>query len=204
MTALFIILGILFFFAVLLACPVSIQASFHEELSARVGYLFFHYTIAPKPAVEEKQEQEAPTPEEKPKENRLKELLRKKGLSGFLEIFHEVAQIASETARRLFSHLVVSHFQLKITVAGQDAAQIALNYGYVCGAVGSAAGLLLGNVKCKSYRISVNPDFQSEQSRVSFDAKARISLLFLLSTALRAFFRSLKVIKSLKTIHNME
>lgn len=201
MTALFIIAGVLLFFTILLNCPVVIRVRYREDLYFRIWYLFFHYTVAPRPEPEEKQEQ-APAKAEQSKKNRFRELLQKKGLSGFVDIFHEVSEVASKAGKELFSHLVFDQFQLEISVTGENAAQTALNYGYVSGAVGSAAGLFLGNVRCRSYHISVNPDFQGEKSRVVFDAKAHIRLISFLYGGLRALIRVLKVIKSLKTINN--
>lgn len=201
MTALYIIIGILILFAVLLNCPVVIQVQYKDELYARIGYLFFHYVISPRPAAA-KPEKEEPEKEEAPKKNRFRELLQKKGFSGFLEICQEVSAIISKANKELFEHLIIVRFNLEVSVTGEDAAQTAMNYGYVCGLVGSAAGLFLGNVRCKNYHISINPDFQGEKSSVVFDSKSKIGLKSFLYGGLRALIRTLKVIKTLKTINN--
>ncbi|MCI1955321.1 MAG: DUF2953 domain-containing protein [Oscillospiraceae bacterium] len=199
MTALFVTAGILLFLAVLLACPVVVQARYREEFHVRVGYLFFHYTVVPRSGT--KEEPEAPK-ERPPKKGRFRRLLKAKGLSGFLEILRQGAEIVSKANREILSRLVLDRVRLEISVTGEDAAKTALTYSYVCGAVGSAAGLILGNVKCRRYHISVTPDFQGENSRVEFDAKAHIGLAFVLYGGFRTLFRILKVAKMWKSINN--
>jgi hypothetical protein len=196
MTALYIVGGIAAFIAFLLACPVTLRAAFRDEFSARAGYLFFHYTIAPRPP---RKKEAKPPKEEKPEKSKLRLLLEQKGLSGFLSILQEAAKIASGMAKRLFSHFSVNPFRLDIAVAGDDAARTAVTYGHVCGIVGTASSLLLGNVKCKNCKIRVTPDFLNTKSRVQFEAEIRVRLFFLLAAGLFALFRSIRLIRRVKT-----
>lgn len=115
MTALYIVGGIAAFIAFLLACPVTLRAAFRDEFSARAGYLFFHYTIAPRPP---RKKEAKPQKEEKPEKSKLRLLLEQKGLSGFLSILQEAAKIASGMAKRLFStfRLILSGWILQLQV----------------------------------------------------------------------------------------
>jgi hypothetical protein len=186
---------------ILSACPVTVEAAFREELFLRVGYLFFHYTVAPKkPKKEEKEKKEKP--EKKPKKNRIAELYHAKGLYGFLKILREAAKVAGGAAKGIFHHLVFKRFRLELRVAGEDAAQTAVDYGYVCGAVSSATSLLLGYAKCGDCHINVIPDFRAEKSSVDFSMKARIAVFFLIQTLLRALIQSIQVIKTAKAADN--
>lgn len=198
MTALYVLLSLIVFFAALLSCPVTLSAEFNEKFSLRVSFLFLRYTVVPP---KEKKKKAEVSEAEAPKKNRLYELYNAKGLSGFLKVLKEAANIASEAAQEIFRHTVFRRFWLKISVCGEDAADAALNYGHVCGAVGSGVGLLLGHSKVVDCRVDVLPDFSSRESSVYFSAKARVALYFLVKAALRAFFRSLKLIKAEKTVH---
>ena len=200
MTALYVFLCLTLFNTILLVCPVTVEAAFREEFFLRVGFLFFHYTLMPKKPEKKKAETEE-TGAKQPKKNRLAELYRAKGLSGFLKILGEAAKIAGGAAKKIFQHTVFAHFRLQIGVSGGDAAETAVNYGYACGAVGSATSLLLGHAKCKECRISVTPDFRSEQSSVDFEMKACVMTFFLFQAALHALFQSLKIIKAAKAAH---
>ncbi len=200
MTMLFVFLGLTLFNVILAACPVTVEAAFREKFFLRVGFLFFQYTVSPKKA--EKKEQEGKPEKQKPKRNRIAELYREKGLSGFLKILGKAAKIAGGAAKEISLHTVFARFWLRVGVSGPDAAQTAVDYGYVCGAVGSATSLLLGGAKCRDCRIDVTPDFCAEESSVDFEMKARVASFFVLRAALRALFRSLQIIKAAKAAHN--
>ncbi len=195
MTAFYVFLGMTLFNTLLSLCPVTLRLSFEEEFAAQVRFLFFRFTLCPRPQKPEKEEEA----QEKPKEeSRLKRLLRAKGLPGFLSVFTGAAKIAAGTAKRLFRHLTVGEFSLWISVAGEDAAQAALRYARVCAAVGTSAGLFFGNVRCGDRTIRISPDFRSSQSRVLFRADLSIRLMFLLSAALYALFGSVRLFRKTK------
>lgn len=190
---------------VLLLSPITIYAGYRDDGYARIGYLFFHYTIAPKPEKAKKKKKEAEAEQEKPKKNTIGNLFREKGFSGFMKIVGKVASITSEMVKKILKHTVFHRFWLRIDVGGEDAAKIALNYGYICGAVNSAVSLLLNCARCKNPRIQITPDFRAQESSAAFEMRARILPIFLLNALLGALFQSvklMKLIKSPKAIHN--
>lgn len=185
---------------ILMVCPITFQISFQDRLHLRIGYLFFHYTLKP-PRPKEKEPGKKKAAGQSLRE-KLGSLYHEKGLSGLLTLLGELAKIAGGLAKGIFPHLVFSHFWLKIGVSGSNAANTAVRYGSVCGAVSTAVGAILGKAKCKTCRIQIDPDFQSGKSSAKFDAKARILPFFLINALLRALFRSFKLIKSAAAIHN--
>lgn len=205
MTALIIILCIILFFFILLLFPVTVYADFEDELTAKVTYLFIHYKILPqpeKPARKEEEKKKEGQKEEKQQENdtilKIKGIIKQKGLSGFLNIIKEFVSIGTGSAKKLFSHIVINNISVDIAVADEDAAQAAIFYGYTCSVVYPAMALLVNNVNCKKYHIHINADFNENESKVQFKIKAHIQLLFIFSSALPAFFKSLKVFKEAK------
>ena len=178
-------------------CSVRFDGSFF----LRVGYLFFHYTVFPRPPEKEKKgETEQAAEKEAPAGlgAKLRGLLEKRGLSGFLSVLQETASAASGTAKKLFAHFRVGRFLLTISVGGDDAAQTAVEYGTVCAAVGTAAGAVLSQVKCKKWSITVDPDFSGRDSSVRFEMKAGIRLIFLLIAAVYGLVRFVRISKKLK------
>jgi hypothetical protein len=204
MTAFIVILCILVFLSVLLACPVTIRASYKNELFAKARYLFVSYTIAPQKEKKPKAEKKAKKKEEEPEEakddtkSKIKAIIEQKGLSGFLDLAKETANIATGSAKRLFQHLVISNISADIVVAADDAAQTALNYSYVCAVVYPAFAVIVGNCKCKKYSVQVAPDFDKTESEITFSVKAKIKLFFIISASLSALFQFLKVMKRAK------
>lgn len=176
-------------------CPITFTIGFDEEFSADIRYLFFHYTLAPRPQKKIKNEKKAPAPE-KPKESKLKSLYKEKGLAGFIHFISNLARIASGTAKKIFQHLTVSLMSVDISVSSGDAAQTAVNYGYVCSAVFPAVSVLLSNTNYKDYTVDIKPDFNSDESTVKFRCKAKIKVIFLMTAAIYALKSFIKMKKN--------
>ncbi|WP_416200820.1 MAG: hypothetical protein ACFWUD_08395 [Thermocaproicibacter melissae] len=200
MRALYFLLALTCFFALLLPFSVTVQVEYREKASACIRYLFFRFHI---PSKKKKEKEEKPAEEKAPPKNRLKKLYEAKGLSGFLSLLKEATKIASEAASEVFRHTVFHRFWLNIRVGGEDASAIAVDYGKVCGAVSSGVGVLLGCARCKDCKVNVLPDFCSEKSTVSFRADASVLAFFLVKAAVRAIFRSIRLIKVGKAVHNI-
>lgn len=196
MTWLLIAGGITLLFAWLLFCPVSLEARYEEQLTARVGFLFFHYTVLPvkKDETEKREEKE----EKQKKPSKLKELLQQNGLSGFVQLLRALSRAAYGSLKKVLSHTVVQLFDLSMTVGGEDAAQTAIRYGEVCGAVFSALSVLFSKVKWKRREIHIAPDFQEGKNTVLFHIRVKIKLFFLISAALSAILSFIKAYLKLK------
>lgn len=200
MTALWIILGVLAVLLFLLLCPVVVHTTFQKELTLKMRYLFFTYQVAPQ--TEKRKKEAAGEPEEEKKEaqehkkSKIQEILEQKGVSGLLELLRQIGEVANGAARKLFRHLVVTRLRLEIVVADEDAAQAAVNYGYVCGIVCTALSLFLHNAECKQYHVQITPDFDRKESGAELDFQAKIRLLFLLSGGLRAFWHFIRLQKN--------
>lgn len=181
---------------------VTCSVRFDESFFLRVGYLFFHYTVFPRPPEKEKKGEETEQAAEKEAPvglwAKLRGLLERCGLSGFLSVLQETASAASGTAKKLFAHFHVDRFLLTISVGGSDAAQTAVEYGAVCAAVGTAAGAILSQVKCKKWSITIDPDFSGRDGSVRFEMKAGIRLIFLLIAAVYGLVRFVRISKKLK------
>lgn len=195
MKFLFLMLFMTILNTLLSLCPITVCAGFDKEFSADIRYLFFHYTIAPRPQKKAKKKVKAEKPE-KPKESKLKSLYEKKGLAGFIDFITGLARIASGTAKKIFEHLTINTFSINISVSSDDAVQTALNYGYVCSVVYPAVSAFLSNTKYKEYTVSVVPDFDRKESCVKFRLKAKIKVIFLISAALYALKSFIKMRKS--------
>ncbi len=200
MIAVIVVLGVLLFFLILLLCPIYIDANFENELSAKVRYLFFTYKILPRP---QKAEPEIVEKIEEKKtgndvKSRIGDIIEQKGLSGFLNIVGEFASIATGTAKKFFSHLVIDKLSTDISVADEDAAQTAILFGGVCAAVYTPMGMLVNNLKCKQYQINIVPNFQAKTCKIRFNFRSHILLIFLVSSSLTALLQSLTVIKKIK------
>ena len=195
MTALWIILGIVAFFALLLALPLRIFLSYTEEkgLQYRVKYAFFPLADSEKP---EKAEATAPKKQksraEKPKKaagGAAQSLLSFLGLEdissaanakraidekGLLETLHGVTEAVGSLLRRtgrLLRKGVVKRFDLRIVCGDGDPAEAATQYGAVCAAVYPLVTLLDSAMKWKRRKIDIRCDFNAEGTHASFEGQ---------------------------------
>ena len=181
--------------ALLLASPVSVSASFEQELTVTARYLFLRFRLLPqkekKPARKKKEEKpEAEKPQEPASKKSFRDILKKRGVSGLLELLSEAASLAGSVLRRFFSHVRVSQFDLFLAVATEDAAETALLYGRACAAAYPAVSALMQACGCRRFGVSVVPDFQRSKSEVRFRMRARISLFYILREGLSALLRA--------------
>lgn len=169
------ILAVLLF---LLLLPVSLEASYDNELSLRVRYFFFKWTIFP--AKEEAEEEKSPQKSKKSKKEPAKEETKKEkkpSLDSLLEILELVKQALSSLRNPLgyfLRHIRYRDIWLHILVAKEDAHQTALRYGECQAAVHSALALLKNCADIKIADIQIQADFIGEEEKFSGGGSIKI------------------------------
>lgn len=209
MTALIVIAAIILFFAFLLFMPIVFYADFKDELFLSVRYLLVKIRLLPekpKKAKKPKKKRTAKEAEKKSeakKENetskKIKEILRKTGIGGFIEIITELAKIAGRGAMGIVRHIVISRLNIEIRNGGEDAAQTAINYGYISAALYPAVSIILNNVKkYKRACVQIFPDYDSRDTTVKCRVKLKVKLWWILSAALKTLWAFIKELMKLK------
>lgn len=207
MLALEIIGGLLLFLFLLTLLPVRAEVAFQEEFILTLRYLFLTFRILPgkeeEPEQEEesKKEKEQQKQEEQKKESalrKLKPILKRRGFTGFLKSLFELIKMAASSSKRLLSHFKVKSFDLYLCVGGAgDAGEAALRYGQLSGAVYSVCGFFFGLVNCPKKAVTVDLDYNVQESRVDFSAKLSVLPLFVLREGLSLLIKGLPVFKEL-------
>lgn len=183
----FKILGIV---EIVLACAVGlvilvIAALLPAKVKVRIGYLenefilsfkllFFRYTVAPEKAKKKKKakKSEKKTPEKPEKEK--KEGFFKHQTSGFgVYDYIELIKIVLE---KFVAKIYFEKLDVDITVASDDAAQTAQNFGRLNAAIYPLAGLINGHKRIKSLHIGITPDFTISNSVYNAEAVAYIRI----------------------------
>lgn len=209
MTALIVIAAIILFFAFLLFMPIVIYAEFKDELFLSIRYLFVKIRLLPeKPKKAERQkkkksekkiEKKAEDKTENATTEKLKEILSKTGIGGFIEIITEFAKIAGRGAMGIVRHIVISRLNIEIRNGGEDAAQTAINYGYISAALYPAVSIILNNVKkYKRACVQIFPDYDSRDTTVKCSVKLKVKLWWILSAATKTFWAFIKELMKLK------
>ena len=196
MTALWVLLGIAAFFALLLALPVRIFLQYTAEggLRYRVKYAFL--TLADSEAPEKPQEQTKSTAKKKNGKKEaasaggtVQSLLSFLGLGdvssavnikkainekGLLEVLRGVTEAVASLARRIGRLLkkgVFKKFELRIISGDGDPAEAALHYGTLCAAVYPLLTLLDATMKFRGRSVDIRCDFEMEGTQADFDGQ---------------------------------
>lgn len=203
MTVLLVILAVITFLFLLTLLPVQIKCTYGDKLEIQMKILFFTYRLMDTEAEEDteaavEKPEEAVEKETKTLMDKLKDVKRREGISGFLHFFQELVRLLLSTSYRVARHMKLKLFRLNITVGGDDAAAAALLYGETCAIVKPAYGMLFSRVNCKEKSARVDLDYQADVSKILFDCQLHIQVIFLLREGLRALKKGLPIIRRLK------
>ena len=197
MTALLIVLLVLLVLAVLLFLPVTLKASYQTELFAELRYLFFRYQIAPRKEEEAKKKKKTAPKKEKEElseeKNSIWDIIKEEGLSGFLDILEELARAVGGALKAIFHHATLSELALQIAVCGEDAADCAVNYGYVCTAVYPAVGIITSSIR-RYKKLDIRPDYDGKETRIQCRLRLRAPALFVVCSAGKAVYTAVRQI----------
>lgn len=194
MTALWIILGIFAFFALLLALPLRIFLRYSPEdgLQYRVKYAFIPLADSQAPEKPEKQKPEKAPEMQKQKKSSggaVRTLLSFLGLEdvssaanakraigekGLVETLRGVTEAVGALLRRtgrLLRKGVFKKFDLSIVCGDDDPADAAARYGTLCAAVYPLLTMLDSTMKFKRRRVDIRCDFSQEGTQATFDGQ---------------------------------
>lgn len=220
MTALYIILGIIAFFIVLLSVRITINAEFFDEFKLSVSWLFLKLQILPskkkdkpkkekKPKEEKEEKPEAePDPEEQPKEkkeNIFVTFYNNQGFEGVIQLVNNAASAVGKMFSSFKKHIVIRELFLFMTITGGcDAAETAMQYGRICQKIFPAMSFICSNLPVKKYDVEIEPDFLGLKNSAQFAVSVHIRPIFFINAVIVLVFRLLfnVVLKFLKGIKN--
>ena len=207
MIALYIILGILLLLFLITLIRVQVFFSYTEDVALTLKVLFVKIKLLPakkkeKTPKKEKPKEKKPEPkkpekekkEKKKKPSYLSKLKEKKGLSGLLSLFTSAARIAGGLLKGIFSHIVIKKMDVGITLSGEDAASVAVNYGRVCSVLYPAVNVIAAATVCQHYNVVVEPIFDPDKpTEVYAEVHAYLRIIFVLAAAIKAAVKLLIV-----------
>lgn len=196
MIALYIILGIIAFFCLLLSIKVRVEAEYFDSFKVRLSWLFLHLDLYPmskkekKPKKEkppkEEPEKEEPPKEEKPKKpNMFKTFYENQGVDGVIKLIKDSADALGSMGKSLKKHLLIERLYLWIVVSSNaDAASTAIEYGEMCKNVFPPLGFICSNLKVKHYDANIEPDFIGTFPSAQFETEIAIRPIFVINAGI--------------------
>lgn len=197
---LYILLGILLVIFLLLLMPVKLKASYNEDFRCSLKIGFIRIQLYPqKPKKKKKKKKQKKADEEQKGEKKKESHVKQKGISWLFDLIKKIADLAVGALKDFFRHIIVKKLMLSVSIAGDDAADTAVKYGYCCSAVYPAFGIIVGAVKCKSYGVDISPNFEEKaKSAVNMELEAKIKILWLLALVFKHGYKGLKLLMDLK------
>lgn len=175
MTALYIILGIIAFFVILLSVKVAVTVHYEDDVAVSVKWLFLKFNIIPKAEKEDKPEKKKekkkkeekpkeeseviPEPKKKKKDNMFVRFYRNRGVEGVVQLLKDAANAVGGMFKRIGRAFLFEELIISLTVGAGDSAETAIKYGKTCSVAFPAMGLIVDTMRVKKYNIEINPDF---------------------------------------------
>ena len=144
MTALYIILGIIAFFVLLLSVKVAVTVHYEDDVAVSVKWLFLKFNILPN---------------KKKKDNMFIRFYRNRGVEGVVQLLKDAAKAVGGMFGRIGRAFLFEELIISLTVGAGDSAETAIKYGKVCSAAFPAMGFVVSKMRVKKYNIEINPDF---------------------------------------------
>ena len=194
-----IFLKILGIFGIVIACAVglvilAVAALLPAKIKVRIGYieeefilsfklLFFVFTVSPenkkkkKKKAKKKEEEKKERPAKKEKDNFFRSHTSGFGVFDYIELIGIVIE-------KFVAKIYFDKLEAEIRVAGDDAAQTALNFGRLNAAIYPIAGLINGHKRIKKLHIGITPDFTTTKSVYNAEAIAYIRIFDVLAAVI--------------------
>lgn len=220
MTGLYIFLGIVAFFVILLSVRITINAEFFDEFKLDVSWLFIKIPILPakksdkpkkekpkkekKPKEEKKEPESEETPKEK-KDNIFVTFYNNQGFDGVVQLINNAAYSLGKMFHSFKKHIVIRELYLFMTITGGcDAAETAMEYGRMCQKIFPALSYICTQLPVKKYDCEIEPDFIGVKNSAQFALSVHIRPIFFINAVFVLVFRLVfkVVLKFLKGIKN--
>ena len=202
-------MGWMIFFAVVLLLailPLGVFVSYDEDgVVVKIVAGPVKITLFPRPKKEKKSEKKskkkssASPAEQLPKPPQPPKQIPEKKKGGSWTDFLPLVQVALDFLGSFRRKLRINQLELKLTMAGDDPCDLAVNYGRAWAAVGNLMPQLERLFVIKKRNIEVACDFTASQTLVKFRSEATITLGRLVSLAVVYGIRVFREFWKIKT-----
>lgn len=196
---LYILLGILLVFVLLLFVPVTLKADYNEDFRCFLKIGFVKFSLYPSKPKKRKKKTEKTELAQKGEEKKKESLIKEKGISWLFDLIKKIADLATGALKDFFRRIIVKKLMLNISIAGDNAAITAVKYGCCCSTVYPAFRIIVGAVNCKKYGIDISPNFEENaQSALYMELEAKIIILWILALVVKHGIKGLKLLIDIK------
>lgn len=196
-----IIIGVIIFLLVLILClPASVDLAYDDEFVLKVKYsgiTLFDNSKKPKEKKAKKVNKKSPNQQnnkpKKKKDNFIIATYKQKGLLDTISYFSNILVLIFKKLWWLVKRLKFRRFKIDLTVATNDAANTAIQYGKTCAAVYPVLACLQANSDFKSKEVNINADFDKKQSEFKASILITTRLFYLIVVVISALLQFYKL-----------
>ncbi len=188
MIVLYIFLGLIALLLLLLLLPLRLSLSYREEaFSAEAGYLFLRFPLYPP----RESKKDKPSPGEEKKEKPPAPKGKKPSFLDYLGLFNDLIPLVREVLRHTLGRLTLKKCRVRMTVAGEDAAETGIRYGRAHFLIYELYAFLSHHIKIKEWHFEVAQDYLGGPDAETAEAEVLLKILplTLLSAGLRLLLK---------------
>lgn len=204
MTALYIILGIVLFFILVLSIPVVLDLEYTDIFKCKVSWLFLKFNIYPPNEKKDKKtkEKEEKKPEEKPKEetpkpteeavkkdNFIKVFYDNQGVLGIVELIRNCASYLGKFSKGFLKSIYIRKLKIRINVTESDAAKTAIKYGKICQEIYPPLGFICSSCHVKNYSVNIWADYCGDKTKGEFETRVALVPRSVINAGIALVFR---------------
>lgn len=180
----FIVLGaIIVVLITLLILPVKLRVDYDKELTFTIKYLGFTLLDSEEEDKESKkvlkkvQNTALPTDKES-----IKSTYKQKGITGTIKYYGDVLLLILKRLRWIIRFVKIRKFVFDLSIASDNAADTAIEYGEVCCVIYPIISFIQTNTnfKFKTNNINIRPDFDSTDSKLKASVLVKAKLIICL------------------------
>ena len=180
----FIVLGaIIVVLITLLILPVKLKVDYDKELTFTLKYLGFTLLDSEEEDKETKkvlkkvQSTALPTDKES-----IKSTYKQKGVTGTIKYYGDVLLLILKRLRWIIRFIKIRKFVFDLSIASDNAADTAIEYGEVCCVIYPIISFIQTNTnfKFKTDNINISPDFDSTDSKLKASVLVKAKLIICL------------------------
>lgn len=204
MTVLYIFLGIILFFLILLSIPVVLDLKFTDKFYVKISWLFLKFNLLPHEEKEKKPKKEKPpkkkSTEEKPpqdsavdskpkKDNFIKIFYNNQGVCGIIELVKNCASYLGKFGKGFLKSIYIKKLEIAIRVSEGDAAKTALRYGKICQEIYPPLGFICSSCHVKNYSVDIRADYCGSKTAGAFDTRVALIPRKVINAGIALVFR---------------
>lgn len=204
MTALYIFLGIILFFIIILSIPVVLDLEYTDVFRCKVSWLFIKFDIYPpkekdekdsKPKkekpVKEKTTEETPATTQTPekKDNFIKTFYNNQGVLGIIELIGNCASYLGKFSKGFLKSIYIRKLFIRISVTESDAAKTALKYGKICQEIYPPLGFICSSCHVKNYKVNICANYLGEKTVGEFETRVALVPRSVINAGIALVFR---------------